>query len=120
MKISLTFDNVRTANKEDTVAEARKKKNMRNVVTALAMVVACYAICNTVKSIEYLRYNLGANLDFMSAYYQFISVLQLSNCCVNPFVYTFQYAAYKRQAKHLFRCHRQKGPEEISHTSAGA
>ena len=60
-------------------------------------------------------YNTGIELDFNGTFYHFTVIAVFLNCCINPFIYAFQYDQFKREL--LKRCRKRSDGAELSVTS---
>lgn len=79
-----------------------------NVTRTMIVVTVAFAVCWTPNQIYYLCFNLGYNVDFLSADYLLTLFLCFSNCCINPFIYAFKFKALRKIVLHKCGCHRQQ------------
>ncbi|KAK2153531.1 hypothetical protein LSH36_294g03029 [Paralvinella palmiformis] len=91
---------------KNVIRQNRMKRARMNVVKTLVIVVVSFLCCWTPNQIIYTMYNLGIQIDFNSPFIHFTVISVFLNCCINPFIYAFQYDQFKKE---LFRrCRRQR------------
>ena len=76
---------------------AGKVKIRRNVLRTLVVVVMCYLVCNSPKSLVYIAYRFGAPIRIDTWVFQVPMIMNFANSVVNPIVYTFQYREYQNE-----------------------
>ena len=80
----------------------RKTGLVRNVHTTFCIVLVCSILCNIGNNCLFLAFNFGYNLDFTGALYNVSVIASFSNCCVNPFIYSFNYKLFQQGLRKLF------------------
>ena len=81
-------------------------RTSKELQKTLLFVIIAYVICWTLNSVVYLAFNLGAPVNFAAPYYQFSSILAISNSCLNPIIYIMKNQSFRKGIKELFwwRC----------------
>jgi hypothetical protein len=82
-------------NPQDAKRERIMKRARMNVVKTLVMVAVSFVVCWSPNQIIYTMFNCGFKVDFSSTFYHFTVILAFANCCINPFIYAFQYDQFK-------------------------
>ena len=100
------------ANQTQNAAEVQKARARRNVLKTLVTVVLCYVVCNSCNQFMFLAFNFGAIIDFQGYFYHFTVIAMFANCCINPFVYAFQFERYQKELRNLFCKRRPNGQIE--------
>ena len=98
------------AQQSGNAAAVQKARARRNVLKTLVIVVVCYIACNSWNQFTFLAFNFGGHLDYTSNFYHFTVIAMFANCCINPFIYAFQYERYQKELRKLF-C---KGTEGVA------
>ena len=57
-------------------------------------------------------YNLGYELDYNGAYYQFTALMVFLNCTVNPFIYLIKYKDYQEALRKFLGCEKSKDEQD--------
>ena len=73
-----------------------------NVLKTMALLSTAFCLCTIPNGVWYLLYELnvkGATVD--STFYHFTVIAEFCNCCINPFLYSFQYREFQKAAKML-------------------
>ena len=87
--------------------DVRRERGMRrarlNVVKTLVMVSLSFLLCWSPNQIYYTMYNLGFEVSFNHTFYHFTVIAVFLNCCINPFIYAFQYDQFKNEMLKLCR-----------------
>src|SRR6218665_2425855 len=97
-----------------TGGESASSRARKNILKTLLIVVVCLALSGSFKQVLSLMNGLGVyTVDFGGTMYKVSLSLQFSNCCVNPFIYMFQYKEFQRGVVVLFRL-RQSGAPTLS------
>jgi len=92
-----------------TAAESATSRARKNILKTLLNVVVCLALSGIFKQVLVLLNGLGVyTVDFGGTMYKVSLSLQFSNCCVNPFIYMFQYKEFQRGVVVLFRLRQTK------------
>jgi len=92
-----------------TAAELASSRARKNILKTLLIVVVCLALSGSFKQVLVLLNGLGVyTVDFGGTMYKVSLSLQFSNCCVNPFIYMFQYKEFQRGVVVLFRLRQTK------------
>src|SRR6218665_2029684 len=92
-----------------TGVELASSRARKNILKTLLIVVVCLALSGSFKQVLVLLNGLGVYaVDFGGTMYKVSLSLQFSNCCVNPFIYMFQYKEFQRGVVVIFRL-RQSG-----------
>jgi len=100
-----------------TAAESASSRARKNILKTLLIVVICLALSGLVKQVLALINGVGIYaLDVGGALYKVSVSLQFSNCCVNPFIYMFQYKEFQRGVKALLRLRQTKQRVEAAST----
>jgi len=91
-----------------TGVESASSRARKNILKTLLTVVVCLALSGVPKQVLSLINGLGVYaIDFGGAVYKVSLSLQFSNCCINPFIYMFQYKEFQRGVVVLFRLQRR-------------
>ena len=80
----------------------RKTELARNVHHTFCIVLMCAIVCNVGNNCLFLAFNFGYELDFTGALYNISVIASFSNCCVNPFIYSFKYTQFQQGLRKLF------------------
>lgn len=76
----------------------------RNIFKTLLTVVLCFLMTWTFKQLLSLANGFGLiTVDWNGPLYKFSVILQFSKCCVNPFIYLFQYEEFQRGLTRLVK-----------------
>lgn len=87
-----------------TGVESMASRARKNILKTLLSVVVCLALTGLFKQVLSLINGLGIYaVDWTGAAYKVSLILQFSNCCINPFIYMFQYKEFQRGVGVLFR-----------------
>ena len=94
-----TVDTAQPINPAESLLRAR-----RNTIKTLLFVFATFLICWTPNQMIFLMLNLGfLALRFDEWYYLLVLAMVPANCCVNPFIYPFNYWQFRKGLRKLFR-----------------
>ena len=85
----------------------RIQRARQNVLKTLAIVTVVLICCWTSDQVYFFMYNLGYPVSFDSWFYHFNVNLVFLNTCINPFVYSFQYKAFKQALVKLVCKHKR-------------
>ena len=91
------------------------------MLKTMALLSTVFCLCTIPNGIWYLLYELnveGATVD--SAFYHFTVIAEFCNCCINPFLYSFQYREFQEAARMLLcrrKYDRQRNSTSLSLTS---
>lgn len=85
--------------KTQSNAEKRRAEKLnhirRNILKTLIIVAVAFVMCWTCNQTAFFLYNLGVKVDLFGTYFQVFVFFTFSNCCINPFIYTFQYHEFQ-------------------------
>ena len=73
------------------------------VIKTMVVVSGAFILCDSFNQWFFLLINVGI-LDhsaFSSMYYHFSVVMLFANCCVNPFIYAFEYRPFRQEIKKM-------------------
>lgn len=82
-----------------------------NVIKTMALLSTAFCLLSSPNGIWYILYELnvkGVTLD--STLYHITIISVFCNCCINPFLYSFQYKEFQESAKMLI-CRRCKSDQ---------
>ena len=79
-----------------------KERAGRSIFRTMLTVTACFFLCWVSNQVLFLLFNFGYMVDFQSSFYHFTVYVAFANSCVNPFIYTFQYGAFRQGLSELF------------------
>src|SRR6218665_21636 len=92
-----------------TGVESSSSRARKNILKTLLTVVVGLALTGFFKQVLALINGLGIYaLDLGGPMYKVSLSLQYSNCCINPFIYMFQYKEFQRGVMVLFRLRQTK------------
>lgn len=85
-------------------ASSKTLRARRNIFKTLLIVVLCFLMTWTFKQLLSLANGFGLiTVDWNGPLYKFSVILQFSKCCVNPFIYLFQYEEFQRGLARLVK-----------------
>ena len=94
------------------MGHAAVKKRLANVLRTLVTVVVVYVLCSTLRNVLAMMgaYNISLGKNRVSLYSVAYS-LRIVSFCVNPLIYTLQYADYRNELKKMMCC--DKGGSKV-------
>src|SRR6218665_1418781 len=94
--------------------ESASSRARKNILKTLLIVVVCLALSGLYKQVLVLINGLGIYaVDWSGTAYKVSLSLQFSNCCINPFIYMFQYKEFQRGVVVLFRMRQSEASTRI-------
>ena len=124
IQIGLFLRNMPVIGGSENPEKAKKAaKASINVIKTLAIVCIIFFLCWMWNSILFFLFSIRVvDVDFNGAFYHFTVTAVNINCLVNPFIYTFKYEQFKREAtrifcRHLSKVHPQMGNSAQKTTS---
>ena len=88
----------------------RMTKTQSNLTRTMFIVSACFVACWVPSHVHYFleTFEIVPNLAFHGLLYRILTYIALSNVCVNPIIYAFKYADFKKEAKKVLPCCKKK------------
>ena len=104
VKIGLFLKRMPQVGSSENPEKAKKAAKARmNVIKTLAIVCFIFFACWIWNSVLFFLFSLGVVIvDFNGVFYHFTVTAVNINCLINPFIYTFKYEQFKREASRIF------------------
>lgn len=108
-----------------SVAERNAKSSAKlneasvNVLKTMALLSVAYCLCTAPNGIWFLLYEFKVTTSIQTTFYHFTVIAMFCNCCINPFLYSFNYREFQSAAKALLcmKCRKRQGIESESRST---